>query len=320
VQQINALFGLEVIEESLEEKAGALVKVAAFVRVTDLLRDLGIDFVPLKGPLLSFRLYGDATVRKYGDIDILINPGKVELARNGLLAVGYTEYMFTWPGSVSGKKRALKFWHHISFRNPEGDVIIELHWKLSNRQWLNFRDADRIVSENLCTVVFNGNAYRVMTPEAELLYLVIHGGVHRWGMLKWLADIQRYLELCELDMVKFGLLVKQFDCGRMVALCNTMLTEYFPGTLLLPCTTPLPRYMERMAKETIERSASSSPGSIREIMRLLPYTLLVYPGVLFQIKVLGMVAGSSLFNGRLSRFFDGYESAETDAGRCTGRC
>jgi hypothetical protein len=104
-QQINTLAGGRVIEESYEEKAGTLVKVAEFIKVTDLLRAGRIDFIPLKGPLLSFRLYGDATTRRYGDLDILVDPSEVEKARVGLLAAGYKEYMVTWPGSVSGKKK-----------------------------------------------------------------------------------------------------------------------------------------------------------------------------------------------------------------------
>lgn len=306
VQQINTHFGREVIGESIEEKAGALVKVAEFIRVTDLLRAAGIDFVPLKGPLLSFRLYGDATVRRSGDLDILVDAGQAERARGRLLAAGYTEYMFRWPDSDHGRQKALKYWHHIACRNPDGEVITELHWKLSNWQWLNFRDADRFVRENTCTVEFSGNNFRVLTPEAELLYLVIHGGAHRWGMLKWLEDIRRYLELREVDMIRFRLLVKWFDCGRMVTLCNRMLAEFFPDSshAPLPGGTRIPGYMERMARETIERSSGSGPGSLREILHLLPYTLVVYPGLKYKLRVLGMVAGSSLFNGRLSRLFD----------------
>ena len=81
-EQINLLAGGRVIEESYEEKAGTLVKVAEFIKVTDLLRAGGIDFIPLKGPLLSFRLYGDATTRRYGDIDILVDPASMEFSIN----------------------------------------------------------------------------------------------------------------------------------------------------------------------------------------------------------------------------------------------
>lgn len=303
-QQINYLAGERVTEESYEEKAGTLIKVAEFIKVTDLFRATGIEFIPLKGPLLSYRLYGDATARRYGDIDILVDPPDVDKARAVLLKAGYNEYMFSWPVSVSGKKKALRYWHHVSFKDPEAGVITELHWRLSNKQWLNFRDADRFVSENLYTVGFYGKKYQVLNPEAELLYLVIHGGVHRWGMLKWLADVHRYLEISTPDTEKFCGLVKWFGCGRMVALCNRMLEEYFPGAPILPGGTQLPGYMERITKETIERSSSTGPGSIREILRLLRYSLIVYPGIKYKIKLLRVIAGSSLFYGRLSRFFD----------------
>lgn len=303
-QQVNSLFGRKVIEESLEEKAGTLAKVAEFIRVTDLLRDAGIGFIPLKGPLLSFRLYGDATTRKYGDIDVLVDPAEVDKARTCLMAGGYTEYMLKWPQSDTGRQKALKYWHDISFKDSKGEIITELHWRLSNRQWLNFRDAERFVSENLCNVEFCGNKYRVLNQEAELLYLVIHGGVHRWVLLKWLNDIQRYLEINVIDQSRFCNLVRMFGCGRMVTLCNKMLSEFFPGTSLLPCGTQIPRYLEQSAKAAVGMPSVMSPETIRGLLGTLPYSMVLYPGIIYKVRVLGMIAGTSLFNGRLSRFFD----------------
>lgn len=304
VQQVNSLYGRQVLEESLEEKAGSLAKVAEFIRVTDLFRAKAIDFIPLKGPLLSYRLYGDATVRRYGDIDILVNPDTVEHARTELMAAGYTEFLYKWPASVKGQRRTLEYRHHISFKNPAEDVIVELHWGLSDRQWLNFRDGDSFVRDNQCRVDFSGNSYKVLNPDAELLYLTIHGGIHRWGVLKWLVDIHRYLEIQTFERGKFCDLVNLLGCYRLVSLCNRMLEEYFPGTKLLPCGTHLPRYMERMAKEAADSPSCGSPGSIREILYLMPYSLLVYPGVKYKVRVLGMIAGNSLFNGRMSHLLD----------------
>ena len=77
-QQINSIFGRTVTEEIFEEKTAALDRVAEFLRVTDAFSAAGIKYLPLKGPILSFRLYGDATLRQYSDLDILIEVAGVE--------------------------------------------------------------------------------------------------------------------------------------------------------------------------------------------------------------------------------------------------
>ncbi len=141
-QQINALFGRKVIEESFEEKAKALGKVGEFLRITDAIASAGIGFVPLKGPLLSFRIYGDATFRTYSDLDILTDASNLTRIEGILKGEGYITYGRPWPQSLKKQSQMLSYGHHISFVHPEKQTAFEIHWKLATASWLNFRSFD----------------------------------------------------------------------------------------------------------------------------------------------------------------------------------
>ena len=52
--------------------------------------------------------------------------------------------------------------------------------------------------------------------------------------LKWLIDVKDFLAVSTPDPVKFSELTDKLNAGRMVALCNAMLSKQFPEAKLLP--------------------------------------------------------------------------------------
>ncbi len=302
-QQINALFGRVVLEESYDDKATALEKVAEFLRVTDALSDTGIEFIPLKGPLLSYRLYGDATTRFSNDLDILTEPAAVNRVGVILEEEGYTIYDRPWPKEKRRQQRLQKYSHHISYVKDEKQMTIELHWRLMNSQWLNFREREEVIDQNLSVIEFAGRSMTVLNNEMELLYLVIHGGIHKWGRLKWITDIDQYLKSQPINWELFSRLSSILNAERMVALCNTFLTEYFPLAPSLPCTARAPRYMVRFSQKRIKDEEYKDPDSVRAIIRNLRFTMRAYPGLRYRLRLIRNVAGSSIFSGRINRLF-----------------
>ena len=223
--QINILFGRNVIEESREEKAVALERVAGFLELTDTFTRAGVGFIPLKGPLLSERLYGDPTARYSHDLDILVREEDIANAAGVLAASGYMPLSPSLPESSGRRKKQLKNSHHISFIHPDREQIVELHWRLMNRLWVGFSDVDGLLRENLTEHEFAGRRFTVPAVELELLYLVIHGAAHHWGRLKWLADVHRLLETKTFSRERFSDLTVVLKAGRLVAMCNAVLRK-----------------------------------------------------------------------------------------------
>jgi hypothetical protein len=301
-QQINSLLGNGTLKETYEEKVAQLELVREFITVTDALRDVGISFVPLKGPLLSFRLYGDVTFRHFIDLDILVDSTSVQSVIRIIEKDGYQVFTLKWPEKSEMQRRLLRLRHHISYIHPDKQIIIEIHWRLMSRQGLNFKRSDDLVKQNLSAINFAGRSFVVLNNELELLYLLIHGGFHHWGRLKWLADINQYLESQVIIWEKFNKLTQTLKAGRLMALCNFMLNEYFPAGSLLPYSPEAPPYIIRFSKKRIEGDYSY-PDSIRTILQFLHFSLIVYPGYIYKIRLICNIIGNSIFFGRISSLF-----------------
>lgn len=302
--QINLLYGSRIIEESREEKAEALSRVAEFLRLTDAVTAAGIGFVPLKGPLLSHQLYGDPAARYSHDIDILVEADDLETAARVLADSGYSQLPPLMLQDISRRRKLIKYNHHISFNHPGNSQIIELHWRLMNRPWLGFADIDGLLRENLTDYEFAGRRFTVFSPEFNLLYLVIHGAAHHWGRLKWLEDVHRLQNTKDFSDIKFIDLTEKLKAGRMVALYNRILAEYMKDAKLLPCSTKAPAYMISSVLRAIEGESYHGPETFSEILANLRYASSAYRGLLYKLKLAGTVVTNSLLSGRLSRFMD----------------
>jgi hypothetical protein len=78
----------------------------------------GIPVLPFKGPLLASALYGDVSLRSFGDLDVLIDPRDIGRAREALINRGYVA---GWANSG---------WES-HFDAPSGGHTIDLHHRIA---------------------------------------------------------------------------------------------------------------------------------------------------------------------------------------------
>lgn len=290
-QQINSLHNKTVVEEDIEDKAADIGRVAEFVRIGDILTKAGINFMTLKGPLLSYKLYGDAHYRYFRDIDLWVDTSDVSIVSKILIENGYQAYGRNWPDNNKKLSRMLRFYHDISLFNPDKNILIELHWRLMSRSYIDEQTVAETVDQNIAELAFAGRSFRTMNNEMELLYLILHGGAHRWGRLKWLLDVYDYINSQTINRDKFLELSNDFNAGRLVALCNHMLSEYFDQDAKIPCNGNAPGFMIRFSKRSIQNK-TYNPPHLGDIFKRQLYYLMMYPGLNYKIKLLGDI----LFN------------------------
>lgn len=302
-QQINSIFGEACIPEDKDEKIAQLGILKEFLHITGLFREAGINYIPLKGPLLSYRLYGDATFRHYRDLDIMVDDSSVGNILDILTGAGYQASRRQWPEEISKQRRLLKYSNQILYLHPSKRIIFEIHWELMAPRYLNFRKTGRLIKDNLSEIDFAGRSFTLLNNELELLYLVIHGGVHNWFRLKWLADVNQFLRSQEIVWEKFNELSGSLNAGRLVALCNALLSEYFPGGPLIPCESKAPPYLVRFSKMRIEGAAYTTPFTFNTMFQHLRFSLLSYPGTIYKIRVIANITGKSMHFGKLRRVF-----------------
>ena len=177
--------------EAARNTRRVLIQIAEAARVTRLLADAGIQSMIIKGPLLSVLAFGDPSLRQSQDIDLVLNPARVVEADRLIAQAGYRlitpEIELTPPRyQVYRRWRGQSGYYLTSF-----DVTLELHWRLTANSLL-MPDVATLCSRTQ-QVRVAGTNFATLPDEELFLYLCVHGSVHMWFRLKWLADIAALL-------------------------------------------------------------------------------------------------------------------------------
>jgi hypothetical protein len=145
----------------------------------DPLRSRGIDPIVLKGTSFADRLYPDASLRPFSDIDILMPETALPDARRAMTALDFA------PAAKPRRKHAEEYaeegWTHPVLKG----LLIELHWDLVASP--KMRRAVSLTYEDLRPLIGSDSA-----PSASALLLVaaIHGaGGHGFELLQHVVDV-----------------------------------------------------------------------------------------------------------------------------------
>jgi len=286
-QQINAILGSKVFKVSVEEKALMLRGIREFILLSEAFQSADIRFIPLKGPILSYRLYGDVTYRHFRDFDILIEKSSVDNAVKMLLAQGYNPDLVLWPSDIRRQNQLMKHGNQISFSHPERKVTVELHWRLLQASPYGNERLDNLVWSNLTNLDFAGRSFYVLSHELELLYLIIHGGLHCWRRLKWLADIDAIIIRNKIDGAKFSDLAEELKANRMISLCRAVHSTYFPGTeVKFPWKSQASGSLVVHSLKKIAEEEDIEHNTIGGIIRSRYHTLISFPGLAYKFRII----------------------------------
>lgn len=298
-QQIDELLKEKYTKEHLSEKYDQLFQVSEFIKVTDEFREAAIPFIPLKGPILSYRLHNDSSFRYSNDLDFLMPINAVKKAIFILEKNGYQPHYFPWPDNSKKERRLIKLSNQILFVHPEKQLNIEIHWKLFKFEITNSSTLNDVLKSNVNQIRFNERNFQVFNSELELLYLIIHGGHHAWFRLKWLIDVKDFIEKIPIDVEKFTQLVEKCNASRMVSLCNATLSNYFPECPLLPCK-PV-RSTKKRLNFTITQIEDEVyyNKSFLERIKTYWFEMHCFPGFRFKLSVIGVI-----FYGKYSKVFE----------------
>ncbi len=162
---------------------------AELIRIMKLFKDNGIKALAFKGPTLSQMLYGDITLRQFGDLDILLKEKDIYDAANILINSGFINLN---PLKMLNNDTCLDVAKDFHILNPNGNIHIELHWKLFEKKHkinlsnLNAKDINQII-------YINKKEISTLSNEVLLVYLCIHGSKHMWERIEWICDIDRLI-------------------------------------------------------------------------------------------------------------------------------
>jgi Uncharacterised nucleotidyltransferase len=303
-QQIDDFFGEKESKKYLPEKLRQMAQLHDFFFVTDTFSNAGISFISLKGPLLSYRVYNDATYRRYKDFDFLIELHTIEKAVNLLQELGYKPAYFKWPKDNRRRRLIVKHDKHISMYHPDKNTAIELHWKLFDARITSPAIMCQIISANQTTLEYAGRIYLTFNTELELLYLIIHGGLVNWFRLKWLVDIKRMLDTQPVNTAKLSELISILKAERMIALYNSITPEYFADAKKLPSKQKELPLLKKFSLEAIQNSGGYENYRGFVLLKSFIVNLLAFPGYKYKYDVVkrNLFHSQSLGNEQIPSF------------------
>ncbi len=170
----------ELALESQRSAMAALAVDATTAQVVGMLRADGIRPILMKGGAVRAWLYADGTPRRYGDVDLLVNPAEHERARNLLVRAGWR------PSIYQGD-------HADHLRAPIGraPIAVELH-----RTFHRFNAAPEVVWETLSPhavpLRLGGAEVEALDEPALALVVAVHHTMHA-AVPKHVEDLRRAL-------------------------------------------------------------------------------------------------------------------------------
>jgi len=187
--------------EAAKNARRVLIQVAEAARITRLLADAGIRSMIIKGPVLSLLAFGDLTLRESQDIDVVIDPARLLDVDRLMVQAGYRRITPEVELALFQYKIYQRWRCQFRYYLDSLDLFLEVHWRLTSNSLLMPSDATKLFS---CSkeVSVGGASFRTLADEELFLYLCVHGSVHIWFRLKWLADIAALLQRLRPEIIE----------------------------------------------------------------------------------------------------------------------
>lgn len=217
----------------LNEKKEQLTLLNFYLSLLEKAKEANLNFISFKGPVLSYQLYGDATVRIYKDFDILIEWKNLDETIAFLLQNGF-KLIYREDWLINDTQRKL-IYHHlkdVTLIHPLIGCILEVHWAIFHRHIMDYKQQENLVQKNCTTVNFINHQITTISNELLLVYLLVHGSRHRWARMKWLLDLRSF-NTENIDKTKFIHLVKSLKAEKSVALAFKIYLNVFQQTFPL---------------------------------------------------------------------------------------
>jgi hypothetical protein len=216
-------------------RAVSLRDIGETLRIAAALDDAGIVHCFLKGAPLGVRAYGNPLLKRSWDIDLLVLPADVVRAAAVLATLGSTPRLPPRPLDDEEFARWSVVSKEAEFSLPRGGTL-ELHWRVSDHSML-LPAVDASLAGHRETL-FGDHSVATLNDAANLAYLAVHGTIHAWSRLKWIADFNAFnrwrstvsRESLQQDARRLGV-GDALDCALLLA---SRLFNGNPNTGVLP--------------------------------------------------------------------------------------
>jgi hypothetical protein len=215
---------------------------AELARVTQHLRDRGVETLAYKGPVLSEVLYESVCERQYHDLDLIVQKNDVPAAKNALEELGYHNGLFL----TSRQERAyLDTGYEYPLDHAYGKNLLELHWQIQARFYaMDFSIEDFF--RRALPIQIGGQPSHTLCREDLMLVLCAHAAKHLWMRLSLLIDIAQLAQSNGLNWAAVQAQAAELGLQRVVAV-SFLLAQHW-----LSCSLPEAVKPDQSTKSTAE--------------------------------------------------------------------
>lgn len=198
------------VRNEMNERVDALGRrnlymVSELVDILTRLEEAGVRALTYKGPTLAELAYGDVTLRKFVDLDLLVPEQEFDTARELLSAGKYTvEDSFPTFGETT-------------LRANDTGLTIDLHFSVAPERY-PFRFPFDELWERRVAVSLYGRSVETFSPLDLLPIVAVHATKHFWVQLEWLASFTGLILRHSAALPDVLRRARQVGCDRMVLL------------------------------------------------------------------------------------------------------
>lgn len=174
----------------------------------------GIDVLPLKGPVLAEKLYGNVTLRPCDDLDLLVRRQDFERSGTLLFDMGFV-------AGTEADDYQRKF-----FRDG---VLVELHFNVTSPRSFPF-DLDGLWSRTH-RGRFRDEPMHTMSDSDLVLFVCLHGLKHWFCRLIWIQDLANALNTMKCEPAELIQTARQQGLEQALLIGCEVVRETFPQQL-----------------------------------------------------------------------------------------
>jgi hypothetical protein len=171
-------------EEHRANAARNVLLAGELLRVAGLFESEGVGVLAYKGPALAVVAYGDLSLRRFTDLDVIVRASDVGRASGLLRGLGYAPQGLT-PAQEAALARTQ---HNVAYTRDGGRLTVELHRDVASEDFASLK-LDEGVWSRAERVRLLGGTVAAPAPEDLLLALCVHGTKHLWERLSWVCDV-----------------------------------------------------------------------------------------------------------------------------------
>ena len=179
------------IAHEISAKAATLVRenlavAVEAVRLQRLFEEANLPVLFIKGASLAALAFGNLSLRSGKDIDLLVAYETLPAATALILRAGYRRFDPPPDTSDAQLRLLMPLRKDLGFIHQATGLPIELHWRL----FLNpHAMAEVSFTASRLVPLTRTAGLRTLGEEDLFAYLCMHGALHWWNRLKWLADV-----------------------------------------------------------------------------------------------------------------------------------